>query len=443
MIPRYTRPELLELWSDSHRYETWLESSSPPARRWRRRGRVPAGTAAAVRAKAAGQARSGAHPRERGAHAPRRDRVPDPRRGAGRRARALAAPRDDVVGRARRVAGDPAGRGGRPDPRGRRSAARRLPPARRRAPRDADDRPLARHPRRADHGRPGVRRLATPSSGARRRRSSRARKEIAVGKIAGAVGTYANLDPGDRAARRSATLGLRPRDGRRRRSSRAIATPPTSWRWRALGTAVERLALDRPPLAAHRGRRGEEAFGKGQKGSSAMPHKKNPILSENLCGLARLLRSYAQRRRSRTWRCGTSATSRTRRSSAWSARRDGPRRLHGPRAPPAWSTAWSSTRARMRENLELTGGPVLQRGGAAGAGAQGDGRARRPTSWCSATRCAAVAGRRASFRDAARRRHGRHRRASTRPRSTAPSTSNTTCATPARSSTARSQRRSP
>jgi adenylosuccinate lyase len=61
-----------------------------------------------------------------------------------------------------------------------------------------------------------------------------------------------------------------------------------------LGTAVERIALTVRHWQRTEVGEATEAFGRGQKGSSAMPHKKNPILSENLCGLARLLRSYEQ-----------------------------------------------------------------------------------------------------------------------------------------------------
>src|SRR4030095_7538660 len=61
-----------------------------------------------------------------------------------------------------------------------------------------------------------------------------------------------------------------------------------------LGTAIEQIALGVRHWQRTEVGEAEEGFGVGQKGSSAMPHKKNPILSENLCGLARLLRSYAQ-----------------------------------------------------------------------------------------------------------------------------------------------------
>ncbi|MEO8707234.1 MAG: lyase family protein, partial [Kofleriaceae bacterium] len=60
-----------------------------------------------------------------------------------------------------------------------------------------------------------------------------------------------------------------------------------------LGTCVEQIALGVRHWQRTEVGEAEEGFGKGQKGSSAMPHKKNPILSENLCGLARLLRAYA------------------------------------------------------------------------------------------------------------------------------------------------------
>jgi adenylosuccinate lyase len=87
------------------------------------------------------------------------------------------------------------------------------------------------------------------------------------------------------------------------------------WALAMVGTAIEQIALGVRHWQRTEVGEAEEGFGKGQKGSSAMPHKKNPILSENLCGLARLLRGYAAPG-SRTSRCGTSATSRTRRSSA-------------------------------------------------------------------------------------------------------------------------------
>jgi adenylosuccinate lyase len=123
-------------------------------------------------------------------------------------------------------------------------------------------------------------------------RLMKARHAIAVGKIAGAVGVYGNLDP-DIESIALGKLGLEPetvatqivaRD-RHAEVLTAIAL---------LGTAIEQIALGVRHWQRTEVGEAEEGFSAGQKGSSAMPHKKNPILSENLTGLARLLRSYAQ-----------------------------------------------------------------------------------------------------------------------------------------------------
>src|SRR5262249_881056 len=127
--------------------------------------------------------------------------------------------------------------------------------------------------------------------GRARARLARAREIIAVGKIAGAVGVYGNLDPEIEAVALG-KLGLRAETvatqivARDRHAGVLVALPLP-------GTALEQIA----PGVRHWQRtevgEAEEGFGAGQKGSSAMPHKKNPILSENLTGLARLLRGYA------------------------------------------------------------------------------------------------------------------------------------------------------
>jgi adenylosuccinate lyase len=118
-----------------------------------------------------------------------------------------------------------------------------------------------------------------------------AQERIAVGKIAGAVGTYANVSP-DVESRALAQLGLVPETvatqvvGRDRHAEVLSALA-------LLGCAIEQIALGIRHWQRTEVGEAEEPFGKGQKGSSAMPHKKNPILSENLTGLARLLRAYA------------------------------------------------------------------------------------------------------------------------------------------------------
>ena len=118
-----------------------------------------------------------------------------------------------------------------------------------------------------------------------------AREHIACGKISGAVGTYAFCPP-ELEARVCALLGLTPaavsnqilqRD-RHAEVMTALAL---------LGCTMERMAAEIRHLQRTEVGEAFEPFGKGQKGSSAMPHKRNPIKCERVCGMARLLRGYA------------------------------------------------------------------------------------------------------------------------------------------------------
>jgi adenylosuccinate lyase len=122
-----------------------------------------------------------------------------------------------------------------------------------------------------------------------RRRLGEAQKEIAVGKIAGAVGTYAHLSP-EIEARALSALDL---------SAETVSTQIVARDRHAaffsamalLAAAIERFATNVRHWQRTEVGEAEEKFGKGQKGSSAMPHKRNPVLSENLCGLARVVRA--------------------------------------------------------------------------------------------------------------------------------------------------------
>jgi adenylosuccinate lyase len=120
-----------------------------------------------------------------------------------------------------------------------------------------------------------------------RNRLHAAREGIAVGKLSGAVGTYSNIDP---AVERYVCdqLGLR-------------AVPATQvvardrhaeylWACASVGATVETIAVELRHLQRTEVREAEEGFRAGQKGSSAMPHKRNPITAERLAGLARILR---------------------------------------------------------------------------------------------------------------------------------------------------------
>ncbi len=119
----------------------------------------------------------------------------------------------------------------------------------------------------------------------------RARDTIAVGKLSGAVGTFAHLDPAIE-ARVCERLGLQPAPV----SSQVIQRDRHAELLAALaiaGASLETFALEIRGLQKTEIGEVEEPFGKGQKGSSAMPHKRNPIGCEQIVGLARLLRANA------------------------------------------------------------------------------------------------------------------------------------------------------
>jgi len=122
-------------------------------------------------------------------------------------------------------------------------------------------------------------------------RVARAREGIAVGKISGAVGTFAHLGPEIEAAV-CARLGLTPAPV----SSQIIQRDRHAELMTALaitGASLEKFALEIRGLQKTEIGEVEEPFGKGQKGSSAMPHKRNPVGCEQITGLARLLRANA------------------------------------------------------------------------------------------------------------------------------------------------------
>ncbi|BAZ09668.1 adenylosuccinate lyase [Calothrix sp. NIES-4071] len=117
------------------------------------------------------------------------------------------------------------------------------------------------------------------------------RKNIAVGKISGAVGTYANIEPRVEALA-CEFLGLRPDAASTQVVSRDIHAEYVQ-QLALLAASIERFAVEIRNLQKTDVLEVEEYFSKGQKGSSAMPHKRNPIRSERLTGMARMVRSYA------------------------------------------------------------------------------------------------------------------------------------------------------
>jgi len=123
-----------------------------------------------------------------------------------------------------------------------------------------------------------------------RHRLGSARRAVAVGKLSGAVGTYSNIDP-EVEAYVCGAIGLVPVP-----ATQVIARDRHAeylYACAAAGTTVELIATEVRHLARSEVGEAEEPFAVGQKGSSAMPHKRNPILSERLVGLARVLRGYA------------------------------------------------------------------------------------------------------------------------------------------------------
>jgi adenylosuccinate lyase len=290
MIDRYTRPVLATLWSDARRYETWLKVELAACQAMEAAGLVPAGTAAEVGGKASDKldAKRILEHEERTRH----DVIAflthvEELAGVSARWLHLGMTSSDVLDAGFAILL-------------RESADEILAGV---------DQLRAALARKANehretvmigrshgiHAEPIVAGLVFAGFfaevGRARLAFVTARDEVSVGKIAGAVGTYANLSP-EIETRALASLGLRPEVV----PTQIVARDRHAGYFQALarlGTAVERIALTVRHWQRTEVGEASEAFGKGQKGSSAMPHKKNPILSENLCGLARLLRSYA------------------------------------------------------------------------------------------------------------------------------------------------------
>ncbi len=118
-----------------------------------------------------------------------------------------------------------------------------------------------------------------------------AKEAVSIGKISGAVGTYANIEP-EVEAYVCKKLGLKPA-----RISTQIIQRDVYAQYMAtlaiIGSSLEKFATEIRHLQRTEVLEAEEPFGRGQKGSSAMPHKKNPVICERICGLSRILRANA------------------------------------------------------------------------------------------------------------------------------------------------------
>ncbi|GGB78470.1 adenylosuccinate lyase [Henriciella pelagia] len=286
MIPRYARPEMTAIWSPESKYGIWLEIETLAAEAMEELGQIPAGTSAAVREKASFDVA-------------RIDEIE-------------AEVKHDVIAFLTNVAehvGEPA----RFLHKGMTSSDVLDTCLNVQLVRAADlllvgmDRVLGALKTRAEehkytpkigrshgiHAEPttfGVTLATFYAEFARGRdRLVAARKEVATCAISGAVGTFANIDP--RVEEYVAEkLGFEPEPV----STQVIPRDRHAMFFAVLGvvaSSIERLATEVRHLQRTEVLEAEEFFSKGQKGSSAMPHKRNPVLTENLTGLARLVRS--------------------------------------------------------------------------------------------------------------------------------------------------------
>lgn len=289
MIPRYTPKDFADLWSPRHRYEVWLEVELSACEAMERAGLVPAGTAAEIRAK-----KIVIDP----------DRIDEIERVVKHDVIAFLTHVEELVGAPARWLH----RG--------MTSSDVLDSALAIQLRDAIDAMMPRLERlltalakrareqmhtpmigrsHGIHAEPITFGLALAGHHAElargRARLRVAREEIAVGKIAGAVGTYAHLSP-EIELDALGKLGLQPETV----ATQIVARDRHAAYFTALAVVaagVERLATNVRHWQRTEVAEAEEAFTTGQKGSSAMPHKRNPILSENLCGLARMVRAAA------------------------------------------------------------------------------------------------------------------------------------------------------
>ena len=358
MIDRYSRKELRALWSDQRRYDTWLDVELAACAAMEREGSVPAGTAARVREKAAGKLVPARilEIEERTRH----DVIAflthvEELAGADARWLHLGMTSSDVLDSSLGIllcAATDEILGG---------LELLLGALRRRADEHRHTAMIGRsHGIHAEPVTLGIVFAGFYAEARRNRRRLRAaRATIAVGKVAGAVGTYANVSPAvEKEA--LAALGLRPETV----ATQVVQRDRHAELFDALalvGASVEKLAIQIRHWQRTEVGEAEEAFGKGQKGSSAMPHKKNPILSENLTGLARLLRGYAVPALENV--------------ALWHERDISHSSVERMIAPDATSLADFMLRraatlvdglvvhaARMQKNLELTGGLIFSEG---------------------------------------------------------------------------------
>lgn len=289
MIPRYTRPEMGRIWSDENRFSKWLEVETVTAEVEAEAGIIPKSSARAIR-------RRGRFEVDR-IHAIEREVKHDViafttnvSSHVGRAGRYLhyGLTSSDVVDTAQSLLVAEASRlllDGHA----------RLGKALKKRAFEFRDTPMVGRTHGV-HAEPITFGLKLANWYAENRRNTerlrRAAEEMRVGKLSGAVGTYAHLSPAIE-AKVCRRLGLDPAPV----SSQVIQRDGHAYYLSTLAVSaasLEKIALEIRGLQRTEVREVEEAFAAGQKGSSAMPHKRNPVTAEQICGLARVVRSNAQ-----------------------------------------------------------------------------------------------------------------------------------------------------
>ncbi|MBD0348926.1 MAG: adenylosuccinate lyase [Thermoleophilia bacterium] len=289
MISRYSRPAMAAVWSEQRKLETWLEVELAALDGWAELGVIPADEVAAIRARAA---------------APTAERVAQLERETQHDVAAFVDAAAESLGAAGRWLHYGL------------TSSDVLDTALALQVRDAGalildgiDRALAAVVRRAEEHRttPMIGRThgihAEPTTfglkltvwafelDRARERVARALEGMRVGKLSGAVGTYASVDPEvERIA--CERLGLEPAPAstqilQRDRHAEVLGALALT------AASLEKFALEIRHLARTEVGEVAEPFGRRQKGSSAMPHKRNPIVAERICGLARVVRAHA------------------------------------------------------------------------------------------------------------------------------------------------------
>ncbi len=295
MIPRYTLPEMAAVWAEETKLAHWLRIEVLAVEGWARVGRIPAGDAEAI-ARAAAEAGP-----------PSKERVAEIERRTGHDVAAF------VEAAAERLAIPEAGRWLHLGL----TSSDVLDTALALQMRDALDVVLHRleallavvKRRALEHrdtltiGRThGVH--AEPTTFGHklalwafeldrdRSRLRAARETVSVGKVSGVVGTYSQVDPAVEEFV-CAGLGLRPADAASQVIQRDVHAE-FCWALAVTAATLDTMATEVRHLARTEVREVQEPFGAGQKGSSAMPHKRNPVISERVSGLARVVRSNLQ-----------------------------------------------------------------------------------------------------------------------------------------------------